>query len=288
MGLKCMLIATALILHASFLSAQSVDCKCAGVTSWSAIGKAQLDHYNFEYQSGFGADNLVYRLGNQNPKLVTPVIWRDGDDVLVEWILPRASDHKWQACPSRVSFDKPTKRPTILSYGGPNSDERKEKVGAYVPPRVKSWWPELRVSLKGMVADIASDNGVELDVSFSSRVIEKTNPAVVEYRLEFGKDSRILPFVTGDTRDRRDLYITWSDTARGDFGDELEDTSHDKTASVHTARVDGRGPNHVKVGLFALHRDNHILAAIRGSYYVPHEITVNRNRKQRKGVGAPE
>jgi hypothetical protein len=274
MRLKAILLATASFVPTTNLAAQCCENgDLPNITQWTSKGTAQQDHYIVGYQSGFGKDKLVYRLRNENAKLKTPVSWTDGKHVLVSWSLPPQSDGKWKACPTRVCFDGPTKRSTLLSYGGPNSDECKETVGAYVPPeRKKGWWslfPLLGVSLKGGVADVEGDAEFNVDIAFSSEVSrnEKTKRTVITYKLDFGKDGVRVPFATGGADGRNELYVTWARTEKGAFGDKLANASREGSESI-VSELNADGEIAVKEGVFALRRGDRVLAAIRGEYYV--------------------
>jgi hypothetical protein len=209
--------------------------------------------YAFEYESIRGVDCRIYRLRNTPGKPLTPVVWRDGSDVLLDVTLPAC--RAGHACtPQEVKKDgiAVTTTPTKISFGF-NKDEYSEPTTAYGRLKLATANPALpdrTLSFTGSVANAKGAN-TPVAVALTSYVDKSADGYALNYKLSASTDPHsVVPDdlfiafeIEGRTRRvryrdlvRKDIEIKkTSKSIRGDVALNLRIVSDDRiVAATHS------------------------------------------------------
>lgn len=208
--------------------------------------------YAFEYESIRGADCRIYRLRNKPGKPLTPVVWRDGADVLLDVTLPAC--RTGSACtPQEVQKDgiAVTTAPTKINFGF-NKDEYSEQTTAYGRLKwaaVNPALPDRTLTFTGSVDSKGTSTPVS--VRLKSYADKAKGGYALKYKLSASsKPHSVIPAdlfvafdIEGETRTvryrdllRNDLEINrMSKDIKGDVAIKLSIVSNDRVvATTHS------------------------------------------------------
>lgn len=173
-------------------------------------GSTSQGGYSFEYESWRGTNCRVYRLCNKTGRELTPVLWRDKNEVFIDASLPRCATGSTCAC---IEVIKPTRQTfqsrTSLTYGI-NKDEYKEAPPAYSDPEHQATASDqaypLYIVLRGTVAD-AEGKPVRLGLGLASVVSPQRDKLI--YQMTAARESRNFDLVEKYPTRINDLTLQW-------------------------------------------------------------------------------